>query len=607
MRPRPARAMARQTAAPQRSYEAYSFPGPSLGWVSDQNLAISQPGGAYILDNILPTATGGLLRRGSRLQASLADFELVSSLTGTVATTEDGKTVTGTTTEFETELEEGSIIKIGGVNYTVDTIASDTSLTLVEDAEATLSGVSASLVEFVTSPNVRTLFAYQAGTTNRLFAACDGQIFNVSVSGSPTAAYTVQSGYWSTARYTSTDGTSYVRGVNGVDTPFVYDGTSFTTSPALTFGVGVTTTPEDLSYTWGFKNRFFFLEKNTLDVWYLPVGNIGGELTVFSMGGIFPLGGTLVFGATWSMENGDGLSSMCIFATSNGEVAVYQGDNPADVDSWSKVGVYRIGKPLGPNSFIQRGGDIVVATDIGFIALSQALQKDAPSLSPSALSSPIEDEWNTYVGTRFEKTWAAKVWTEGQTVAIALPTLSGQVPTWLVANARTGRWGRYTGWDAGCLEVFNGGLYFGSPNGKVYEANAGGSDDGLPYVGVWVPTFDQLNKPGNKTVHMARPVLRSRADVNERVSVHSDFSVRLPPSPSVAGVEPSGVWGTAVWGVDIWGGAESEPIIDQKWRNVSGEGETISIAIQVTSSTVAPVDVEFIRTDVTFTTGEMQV
>lgn len=603
---RPGRAQARETAAVERSYQAYSFPGPTLGWVSDHNLAMSQPGGAVILDNIFPTATGGILRRGCQQQASLADAEILTALTGTFDLTEESTTVTGSGTLAESELEEGSIIKIGGVNYTVDTISSDTSFTIVGGAEASVSGASGELVSFISDAEVKSLFAYQTGTTERLFAGCDGQIFNVSVSGTPTAEYAVTDGYWSVAQYTSTDGTSYLRGANGTDTPFVYDGSTFGTSPALTFDVSESTTADQLSYVWVYKNRFFFIQDGTLDAWYLPVGQIGGELAKFSLGGVFPLGGSLVFGATWSQETGDGLSSMCLFVTSNGEAAVYAGDDPASVDSWAKVGVYQIGKPKGPNSYFRRGGDVVVATDIGVIPISQALQKDAVSLSPSAMSFPIEDEWNDYSRNR-ENAWAAVTWTEGRMVAIALPTASGQTPTWLVANARTGRWARFTGWDASSLATFAGGLYFGSPDGFVYQAQTGGSDDGDPYVGVYVPSFDQLGVKGVKTAQMARAVLRSQRQVNLKISVHSDFRLKLPPAPAASEEGSTDVWGVGKWGEVVWGSQTSDPYIQDSWRSTVGEGEALTIAHQVTSSSVVPLDVEFVRTDVTFTAGDMQV
>lgn len=527
MNVRAGRIPGRQTAAAKRSYQSYSFPGPSLGWVADQNLAMGQPGAAYRLDNIFPTPTGGVLRRGCSVRADVVD-------------------------------------------------------------------------------PVRSIFTYVQGTQKQLFVATDANIWDVTDGGAPDDVYPVTEGHLSIAKYVSTDGLLYLRGVNGEDTPWVYDGTDFLTTPALTMPGGDTTAPEDLDFVWVFKDRFFFKKKESLDTYYLPVGQIGGALTKFSLGGVFREGGQLVFGATWSQETGGGLSSMCVFVTDQGEAAVYQGSNPGDANDWVRVGVYAIGKPLGPNSYVQRGGDLAICTDIGLISLSQALLQNASSLSPTAMSRPIEPEWSRYVQERRSGGWAAIAWTEGQMLAVALPTGSGQTPTWLVSNATTGKWARFTGWNASCVTVFDGDLYFGSADGKVYQANITGADDGAPFTGVYIPCFDPLGIVGRKAVHMARLTTRSRFAVREKLAVHTDYLVRLPSAPSALPIAQADVWGVGVWGEAKWGGAADKNAIQSIWKNMLAEGEAVTVSHQVTSASTAPVDVEFIRTDLLFTVGEPQ-
>lgn len=527
MNVRPGRLPARKTAAAQRNYQSYSFPGPSLGWVADQNIAVGQPGAAYQLDNIFPTSSGGVLRRGSSVRVDLED-------------------------------------------------------------------------------PVYSLFTHVQGPAKQLLATTETDVWNITDPDDVTSVHTITNGLVSTAKYVSTDGVQYIRGVNGVDTPWLYDGSAVSETPALTFPLGDTTTPEDLSYVWVFKDRFFFVKKESLDVYYLPVAQLGGALVLFGLGGVFREGGSIIFGATWSQETGSGLSSMCVFVTDQGEAAVYQGANPSDADNWQRVGVYSIGKPKGPNSFFQRGGDLAICTDIGLISLSQALLQNAPSLSPSSMSLPIEPEWARYVAERSSSGWAATAWTEGQILAVALPTGSGQSPVWLISNATTGKWARFTGWNASCLAVFDGGLFFGSPSGKVYEANVTGADDGVPYTGVYVPAFDPLGSYGRKAVHMVRAVLRSRYLASERLSVHADYVVSLPTSPSAAGLGESSTWGAGIWGISTWADASLKNTVQKVWRNVFGDGDAITVAHQVTSGSVAPIDTEFVRTDVMFTLGEPQ-
>lgn len=65
------------------------------------------------------------------------------TLSGTVATNSGSATVSGSSTLFTEEVRPGSPITIGGVTYEVETIVSDTSLTLTTNASATLIGQTA--------------------------------------------------------------------------------------------------------------------------------------------------------------------------------------------------------------------------------------------------------------------------------------------------------------------------------------------------------------------------------------------------------------------------------------------------------------------------------
>ena len=49
----------------------FTFPAPTRGWVINENLAMAQPGGASVLDNWIPTATGIKARGGNQKYATL--------------------------------------------------------------------------------------------------------------------------------------------------------------------------------------------------------------------------------------------------------------------------------------------------------------------------------------------------------------------------------------------------------------------------------------------------------------------------------------------------------------------------------------------------------
>jgi hypothetical protein len=444
------------------------------------------------------------------------------------------------------------------------------------------------------------MFSYVNGNNAKLFAATISGLYDITGGdnvASP-AVGSLSSGFWSALQF-ETPGGVFLRAVNGVDTPLVFDGTNWSTAPAIT-GVD----PRSLSYVWSHHRRIFFIKQDSLSAFYLPADSIGGAAVELPLGGVFPRGGSLLFGSAWSLETGSGLSEQCVFVTTEGEAAIYQGTDPSVAVNWSKVGVYRIGKPLGAKAHIRAGGDLVIATDIGFVPLSQAIQRDYSALSPSAVSYPIEEAWNEAVATRSARPWACEVWPTKQMVLVAPPTID-EAPQMFAANARTGAWAPYTGWNGTCLQLFGDRMFFGSTGGKIVEAEVTGTDNGIPYTSVCVAQFDPLKTPLNlKTSLLMRATIKAPSPVLPRLSLQSDFTVSLPPAPEPAVISEAGVWGGAEWDESTWGVSE-EPNIYREWQSVGGSGCSIAPGIQITSGSLAPADVELVQVEMTYDMGDI--
>jgi hypothetical protein len=141
-----------------------------------------------------------------------------------------------------------------------------------------------------------------------------------------------------------------------------------------------------------------------------------------------------------------GLSSQNVFTTTEGESAVFQGINPSDA-SWAQVGVYSVGKPLGKHGFIRAGGDIVIATDVGDIALSKAVQVDYSVLAPNAVSYPINVDWNDAINAR-GRNWHCESGLKARWRSSSRLTQTRLIPIWFVSNANTGAWAPFTNWRA---------------------------------------------------------------------------------------------------------------------------------------------------------------
>ena len=454
---------------------------------------------------------------------------------------------------------------------------------------------------------VKSLMAWRSGTAERVFASDATSIYEVTAPASPTvqpaAAVTGQTnGFYSSTMFAGTGG-DFLVAVNGADARQLYNGSTWTTSPAIT-GVSSAT----LSFVWVFKNRLFFVQKDTMNAWCLAVDAIGGAATQISLSGVFKKGGSLLFGDTWSVNSGDGLNDLCVFVSTTGEVAMFAGTNPADPTNWSQTGRYDIGRPLGPNAAIRAGGDLVIATTDGMIPLSAAMTKDPSALTLAAVSRAIEDEWKRQaVARESSKQWCCVKWVARTMAIIGLPTVGASEVCCYVVNLLTGAWAKYTGWDVSSLVDVGNLVYLGTPGGGVFIAEAGGTDDGKAYFSTFIGLYDHLRSPTmNKTAKMARTSWLYRKPFISRVSFSYDYIKQLPPYPNAASHPSLDVWDVGKWDVALWDAGTTEQL-KTEWVSVANAGFALAPNIQITNSHAAPPEAELISIDLLYETGGIAV
>ena len=456
---------------------------------------------------------------------------------------------------------------------------------------------------------VRSIFNYASGTTKKLFAAVSTGIRDITtvVDRNDWVGPDVLTGQtspnWNVVQY-STAGGEFLIGVNGADDGFLYDGSTFG-ALSITFPGGSTLTTNDLAYVWVYKQRIWFIEKDSLNAWYLPVDSIAGELTLWPMGGVFTRGGTLTWGQAWSLDSGGagGLSEQCVFVSTEGEVAAYQGLSPAADQGWAKVGQYRIGVPLGDKAFARAGGDIIIATTVGLVSLASASRNDYAALGQNAVSYPIEDDWARAILERGQIDWRMDIWPDKQMAIVSPPAIIGNVPMVFVINVNTGKWCKFTSWCIRSIGLFMGDLFFGCADGSVKEAWIGGTDEGAPYTGKVLPLFSDLGAPGSlKTVKTARAVVLSSFKVKPKLTGMSNFSVNFPNPPNLGIPVAGSEWDAGIWGASLWDSERAEVVISD-WVPVSGYGHDLSIGMQITGGSITPADAELVRIDLTYEIG----
>lgn len=623
----------RQRPSAKSSTAVYSFPAAVAGWVSNQNLAepAPTPQGAVVLENIFPTATGGIVRRGSETYATLG---LGAGPTTALFSYNNGNN----RRLFGSDANTVYDITVVAASINILLADEDDDLLVTDEGEeiGLFSTVGQESIEGLAGGRwIDTQFATTGGIYLVIVNGTDPEYifdgtrwFPIDQYGVYTLAFDAETAAFEVGQ-TVTGGTSgatgnivYVDSDGSVGTLYLSESDgAFTNDETITSSTGSATVngtatayyigiegvdTDKLDYVWVYKNRLFYVERDSMNAWYLPVDQVGGDAEVFPLGGEFTEGGKLLFGAAWSLDSSGsgGLSEQCVFISDQGQVVVYQGLSP-DSDDWSKVGTYKIGRPKGPKAWFRAGGDLIIATDVGDIPLSQAIQRDYAALSPAAVSAPIETAWNEYVSARNSATWDQIIWPERQMVLIALPTVNEQPPEMIAANARTGAWAKFTNWDGTCLEVFNGRLFFGSVEGKIVEGYIGGLDQGEPYACTYVPLFTDLGNPAARKVAMiARAVTRGPYEINAKLSVMEDYIVNLPSPPSASSPPPGSRWDVGVWGEAAWG--ESATVsVQQHWTSVSGYGYAMAPALQITSGAITPLDTEIVRLDITYETADI--
>ena len=462
-----------------------------------------------------------------------------------------------------------------------------------------------------TDNDVESLFRYNAGVVDKLFAADQANIYDATTPADPTVSLTPVVSGQSSGRYSTqlltTAGGAFLYALNGVDNPQIFDGTSWTevtgvSSPALT---SASVSINLLSYVFSFKSRLFFIEGNSLSFHYLAVDSIGGALTEFNLSGVLQQGGSLLFGGSWSSDSGSGQDDRFFVVTTRGEVAVYEGSDPSSASTWSLVGLYDLGDPLGQDAHMRAGGDPVIATKEGLIPLSAVIQSDPGALSFSAVSRPIEPEWQREVLLRDGGNWGITKWTDGGYAIVTMPVsvVTESTPAQcFVVNLETGAWAKYTGWNFSC-SVVHGGILYGAVGDKIYSCETSGSDGGIGYDGRISLHADDLGMGSEfKIPTVLRGTFLAGSTFTPAFSVAADYDETFSTGPTSSVQSTGGTWDVSSWDGATWGAGSPASVVEL-WSSVSAPGIAHSPQVQVRSGISEVPSIRLISMDLVFETG----
>ncbi|NDC10136.1 MAG: hypothetical protein EBZ75_12510 [Oxalobacteraceae bacterium] len=449
--------------------------------------------------------------------------------------------------------------------------------------------------------DVETLMTYSGGTSDQLWAVSDGKFYNATAAGAIGAAAVsgLTNSKWEYTNVTTAGG-NYLYAANGVNTPYLYNGTNWTSitgvsTPAIT---GVTTT--NLNSPTLFKNRVWFIQKDTLKAWYLPTSSVGGAAQVLDLSSIARLGGVLVSMASWTIDAGYGVDDNLVFVTDKGEVIVYRGTDPSSASTWALIGVWIVGAPIGTRSLMKYGGDLLVLTLDGLIPMASALQSSR--LDPNiALSDKIQGAFATAAAAYKDNFgWCMLYNPKNNALIVNVPVREGAQEQFVMNNI-TKAWCRFTNWNAFHFGLLDDTPYFGAANfvAKAWTVGSTGYiDDTSNINGKILQAFNYFETRGVKKIFTrARPSIFSNGTPSVRVGINVDFNISDNVAPISFSTPLTALWDSALWNTAVWG---SDLEIQNNWQGVTGVGYCGSIQFQSSSNKLA---IQWASTDVVYQLG----
>lgn len=426
---------------------------------------------------------------------------------------------------------------------------------------------------------IKTLITYNGGSSQKLFASTVSGIYDVTAGGAiGAAAVACTNGKWEYVNFANSGG-NWLAMVNGVDAYKNYDGTTWTT-PATAGVVNTTLTNIQIH-----KRKVWFTQAGTLDAWYLATDAIAGAATKFPMGPVFSAGGQLVAQASWTVDGGQGSDDYLVSVTSEGQISIYQGIDPAA--DFILVGVYDIGKPIGKRCFLKYGGDLIYLSKRGVFPLSKLLLS-ATLDRQIALSGKIDGAWKAAVESQADVFgWQAIFHPTKNCLMINIPVAEGVYSNQFVMNDITKAWCRFNGWNFDCMGQLGDNIY-GALGSVVYKTWSGFSDAGIAISGNCWSAY--LTLGSQLQITLVRPQISVQGSITLQTSIDTDFALfsGVNDINSLSYNNIGSLWGIGHWDSSLW--STGLIPIGGKWltcANRPGTFHSFRLQCATSTSTVA--------------------
>jgi hypothetical protein len=471
-----------------------------------------------------------------------------------------------------------------------------------------------------TNANQRTLLPFIGskadGSNNRLFTVGASSISSLTLdSGSSTLKLTFATSSTSSGRgvahaFTTAAGNFllYCDEVNGLH---VY--TESTDSWAkVAMGGGATeisgVDPATFCFVTVWKSRVWFVEKNTNNAWYLAAGSIFGAATklALAVSAQFRHGGDLVGLWSWTLDGGLGIDDNLVAATRGGDVAIYQGTDPASASTFALKGTWNAGTLVaGRRVATNFGGDLLFLTKSGLRPLSQLV--NGGDGGGTYVTAKVANLFNKLAQERGDLPgWDICISPGDGALVVAVPKVDADSSgNYLTEQLVMSLWNRsWSRWDLPLQSmcIYQSALFFADRPAAAADAYVWILDDVVDAHRTDLNTFTAIQwgvlfpfqaDGHNKQVQFVRATVLSNA-TTDTLAAEARYNYDLTPiADQTEGAASGNTWNVATWDAGTF---QDDYLHAQPLRGTTGVGQSVAIAVKGTArsrTVLVGVDVYF--------------
>ena len=569
--------------AKQRTAVTTSLPAPIGGWNARDSLAEMNPLDAVQMVNFFPTPTDVTLRKGYT-KTSTGISGAVLALMNYSSPSVNKMFASNATIIYDASTSTATASLTGNTDgkwiHTMITTAGGSFMPAVNGVDPMVVYDGTLWQRSATTGTAQTISTITRGGTGNLTATLTTAVAHGLVTGNTvTVAGAVPAEFNGAYRITVTNATTF--------TYTMATAPSGNASTVGTYTVKYFVTGLNSNQFANinlFKERLYFVQKDSLSFWYLPVDSINGAVTEFPLGGIFKKGGYLQAMGTWTIDAGYGVDDLAVFVTSNGEVAVYKGSDPSDPNDWALIGIWNIGQTFARKCLFKYGGDLLLLTEDGLVPLSAGLQ--STRLDPRVnitdkiffAISQAADRYANNFG------WQMNYFAKVNMLIVNIPVTGGSEQ--YVMHNITKSWARFTNINANCWELSGDDIYFGGTGfvGRFYDTYADAGTNIKAFVQQAYSYFDSRGQ--QKRFTLVRPILQTDNGLPTVLcGISTDFDTvdltsQISFNPSILN---TGEWDLDTWDNANWGGGL---VTTKIWQGVTGLGYAGSVSMNVVSQRI---------------------